>query len=321
MLELGIESAALLSQGPFIRKFLGCHRHFEEAARVVISAAAFTHNAIFDAATIQMSQPMRIERNGTVLNGDFGTHLPERILSRALSPDIVFVSSEGKVNALLTHTGFLASESASGDPNELMIYQLDFELRVSVHICAQPASAVHCQLFEGARRVALRPNTHSRALPLRSSSGRGCTRVHYGDHKLCMMCSASLTCIPLTLQAIDPQARCGGPLAQRTSFIRLPDATDVKRAPYNKRAGIALERRCASRPRPHQARAIKHMIGRDMKFQPGAVQRRIGETPPISVLSSGWPVHSHLGPGADRDGEPRGWDVAVGLVDQQKYKE
>ncbi|KAJ6618508.1 hypothetical protein B0H10DRAFT_2029533 [Mycena sp. CBHHK59/15] len=35
-------------------------------------------------------------------------------------------------------------------------------------------------------------------------------------------------------------------------------------------------------------------------------------TPPISVLSSGWPVHSHLGPGADRDGWSLGLDVAVG---------
>ncbi|KAJ6579895.1 hypothetical protein B0H10DRAFT_2099279 [Mycena sp. CBHHK59/15] len=29
-------------------------------------------------------------------------------------------------------------------------------------------------------------------------------------------------------------------------------------------------------------------------------------------LSSGWPVHSHLGPGADRDGWSLGLDVAVG---------
>ncbi|KAJ6587295.1 hypothetical protein B0H10DRAFT_2094081 [Mycena sp. CBHHK59/15] len=35
-------------------------------------------------------------------------------------------------------------------------------------------------------------------------------------------------------------------------------------------------------------------------------------TLPISVLSSGWPVHSHLGPGADRDGWSLGLDVAVG---------
>ncbi|KAJ6567489.1 hypothetical protein B0H10DRAFT_2111732 [Mycena sp. CBHHK59/15] len=35
-------------------------------------------------------------------------------------------------------------------------------------------------------------------------------------------------------------------------------------------------------------------------------------TLPISVLSSGWPVHSHLGSGADRDGWRFGLDVAVG---------
>ncbi|KAJ6565656.1 hypothetical protein B0H10DRAFT_2112859 [Mycena sp. CBHHK59/15] len=35
-------------------------------------------------------------------------------------------------------------------------------------------------------------------------------------------------------------------------------------------------------------------------------------TPPISLPSSGWPVHSHLGPGTDRDGWSLGLDVAVG---------
>ncbi|KAJ6561315.1 hypothetical protein B0H10DRAFT_2117764 [Mycena sp. CBHHK59/15] len=61
-----------------------------------------------------------------------------------------------------------------------------------------------------------------------------------------------------------------------------------------------------------QASALLALDAPNAPLVPSLAKTYRERTPPISVLSSGWPVHSHLSPGADQDGWSLGLDVAVG---------